>query len=200
MTNKRYGTKSGIKGFTLIELQLASMIALIILSAIIALYIFSWRSFTIGNAFLDVYANSRNASGWLTRDIRSASQVAPSHGSYTTTDNSIVLMVPSIDASGQVISSHYDYITYRLQGNDMYRIVEKDALSSRRNENSAVSSYCDSLVFSSGGTTLSNIGNLSTVNTVAIYLPINKSTVSLGGSGTGTESITPTTIVRLRNK
>lgn len=194
--------KSEIKGYTLIELQLASMIALIILSAIIALYIFSWRSFTIGSALLDVYSNSRNASGWLTRDIRSASQVVPSHESYTTTDNSIVLMIPSIDNSQppNVISSHYDYITYRLQGSDLYRIVQKDALSSRQNENGAISHYCSSLTFSSGGTTLSNIGNLSAINTVAIYLPINKSTISLGGSVGVAESIIPTTIVRLRNK
>lgn len=200
MMGRGYGVKSGIPGFTLVELQLASLVAIIVLSAIIALYIFSWRSFTIGSALLDVYANSRNASGLLTRDIRNASQVVPSHGSYTTTDNSIVLMVPSIDASKAIISAHYDYITYRLQNTDLYRIVEPDALSARQSENSIIARYCYSLTFSSGGTTLSNIANLSTVNTVAIYLPINKSTISLGGSGTGTESITPTTVVRLRNK
>lgn len=187
-------------GFTLIELQMASFISLIVLAAILSLYIFSWRSFTMGDAILDVYANSRNAAGWLTRDIRCAAQIVPSHGSYTTTDSSIVLKVPSIDATGQTISSYYDYITYRLQGSNMYRIVEKDALSSRQSENRIIARYCSSLTFSSGGVTLSNIGNLSTVNTVAIYLPINKAAISLSGSGTVVEAIIPTTIVRLRNK
>ncbi len=188
------------KGFTLLELQVASAIALITLSAVLALYLFSWRSFTIGNPLLDVYSNSRNASGWLTRDIRCAAQVVSSHGSYTTTDNSIVLMVPSIDSLGEVISPNYDYIIYKLQDTDLYRIVQKDASSSRANENRAIAHYCDSLTFSSGGVALSNIGNLSTVNTVAIYLPINKSTISLSGAGTVNESINPTTVVRLRNK
>lgn len=188
------------KAFTLVEVQVALFVAFITLLAALCLYIFSWRNFTTGSALLDVYANSRNASEWLTRDIRCAAQVVPSYGSYATTDNSIVLMVPSINASGQVISSHYDYIAYLLQGSDMYRIVQKDALSSRPNENSVKARYCASLTFSSGGVTLSNIANLSAVNTVAIYLPINKSTVSLSGAGQEVESITPTTVVKLRNK
>ena len=82
----------------------------------------------------------------------------------------------------------------------MRRIVDPDPLSARTAENRKIAAYCGSLVFSSGGDTLSNVGNLSTVNTVAIYLPINKVTVSLSGGGAVIESITPTTTVRLRNK
>lgn len=196
------------RGFTLIELQVASLISFITLLAILSLYLFSWRSFNIGDTLLDVYANSRNAIGWMTKDIRCAKQVVSSvaiAGSspvryYTTTDNSIVLMVPSIDSSGNAISTCYDHIIYLLEGSDMHRIVQKNPLSSRLNENKIIARYCSTLVFSSGGVTLSDIANLSVINTVAIYLPINKIAISLGGSGGVTESITPTTIVRLRNK
>lgn len=179
---------------------MASAIIIIALSAVLSLYLFSWRSFSVGNTLLDVYSNSRNASGWLTRDIRCAAQVVSSHGSYTTTDNTIVLMVPSIDASNQIISAHYDYIIYRLQGTDLYRIVQKDALSSRANSNGVIAHDCADLAFSSNGAGLSTIANLSTVNTVSIYLPINKMALSLSGTGTQTASISPTTIVRMRNK
>lgn len=189
------------RAFSLLELQIASAIGFIILAAVLTLYVFSWKNFNTGNVLLDVYANSRNASGWLTRDIRSAAQVIGNYGAYTTTDNSIILVVPSIDASGQPVGSqHNDYIIYQLQGSDLYRIVQSDPLSSRPNSNDVKAHYCSSLTFSSGGVTLSHVANLSTVNTIAIYLPINKSTISLGGTGTETESITPTTVVRLRNK
>jgi len=188
------------KGFTLIELQVASFVSMVVLLAILTLYVFALRSFTTGDALLDVYANSRNAIGWMMKDIRCAKQVIASHGAYTTTDSSIVLMVPSIDSSGNVISPCYDYITYRLQGSDMYRIVEKDPASARLAENRIIAKYCSSLVFSSGGNTLSSIGNLSTINTVAIYLPLNKATISLAGGNIINQSITPTTTVRLRNK
>jgi len=200
------------KAFTLIELQITSIIALIVLIAAFSLYISSWRSFNIGDTLLDVYANSRNAYGWLTKDIRCATQVVaqyPETGSpvYQTSDNAIVLKVPSIDASYNVIGSQYDYIIYRLLGSDLYRIVIPYSTgttpSSRLPVNSAIGHYCSSLTFSSGGQTLSyivNHGNLSTVNTVAIYLPINKTTISLSGAGTVNESINPTTVIRLRNK
>ena len=196
------------KGLTLVELQVASSIALIILSAALALYLFSWRSFTIGNALLDVYSNSRNASGWLTRDIRCATQVVPQYpetGSpaYQTGDHVIVLKVPSVDGSGNALNSSYDHIIYKLQDGDLYRIVQKDASSSRPNENRAIAHYCTSLTFRSGNYGLKYYADnniLSTINTVAIYLPINKSTISLSGAGMANESINPTTIVKLRNK
>jgi len=195
------------KAFTLVELQMASVIALITLLAIMSLYTFSWKNFTIGNNILDVYSNSRNAAGWLTRDIRSAAQIISSYSSYTTTDNRIVFTVPSIDSSGNVISSHYDYFVYQLAGTNLWRTIVKDGLSVRRNEtNRIIARYCSSLIFStwdplqSKNVTMSKVTNLSTINTVAIYLPINKSTISLGGGGGEIASINPTTIIRLRNK
>jgi hypothetical protein len=188
------------RGFTFSEFQVAIAIALLTLTAAASLYIFYWRTFVIGNNILDVYTNSRVAVEWIAMDIRRSAQVVSNHGSYTTTDHSIVLQSPSIDTYGNVISSKYDHITYQLQGSDLYRIVEKDASSARANGNRAIAHYCTSLNFSSGGTPLSEIANLSTVNTVGIYLPLNKLTLSLGGGGTETASITPTTVVKIRNK
>jgi Tfp pilus assembly protein PilW len=187
-------------GFTLIELQIAACISLITIAAAISLYLFYWRTFVIGNAALDVYSNSRIAIGLMARDIRCASQVVTNHGSYTTSNNTLVLQTPSINANGDTIPSHYDFITYKLQGSDLYKIAEVDASSARPAQNSAVAHYCTSLAFSSGGVGLSHISNLSTINTVAVYLPLNKVTVSISGAGTGNASISPTTIIRMRNK
>lgn len=204
MRTLEYGRLSGNRGFTLVELQVALFVSLITLLAIISMYLFSWRSFDTGSTLLDVYANSRNAIGWMMKDIRCAKQVVAnvtiSGTSYSTTDNSIVLMVPSVDSSGNVISTCYDYMVYFLQGSEMRRIVGTDPASSRANEDRVIAKYCSSLVFSSGGVPLSGIANLSTINTVAVYLPLNKVAISLSGSGTQIESIEPTTVVRLRNK
>jgi hypothetical protein len=109
-------------------------------------------------------------------------------------------MMPAIDGSDNCIPSLYDYIIYQLQGGSLYRIVFKDPASSRPNENRVVAKYCTSLTFSSNGTTLSNITNKSTINNIDIYLPINKSTISLSGAGQINESMNPTTVVKLRNK
>lgn len=190
------------KGFTLVEIQVAVLIALMVFIATFSLYIIYSKMFTTGSAILDVYANSRTAAALISRDIRWAAQVQASYGSYTTTDSSIVLKVPSIDSAGNIINAKYDQIIYKLQGTDLYRIVAPYASSSRPAANSAVAHNCASLTFSSSGVTLSNISssNLSTLNTIAIRLPINQAILSLSGSGTVIESITPTTVIKLRNK
>jgi hypothetical protein len=120
---------------------------------------------------------------------------------YQTGDSVIVLKVPSTDVDGYVVNGHYDHIIYRLDGGDLYRIVQKDASSSRSNENRVIARDCTSLAFRSGNYSLKHYADnntLSTINTVAIYLPINKSNVTLGK--TENEKINPTTVVRLRNK
>ena len=192
------------RGFTLVDLQFAVVIGALTLVAALSLYTFYWRTFVIGNTVLDVYSNSRIALEMISRDIRWATQVEESYTSggttYTTGDNVLVLMVPSIDASDNCIPSTYDYIIYQLQSGNLYRIVCKAASSARLSENRIVARYCTSLTFSCGGVTLSNIANKSTINNVDIYLPLNKTVLSLSGQGQAIESMYPTTIVKLRNK
>lgn len=219
------------KGFTLVELQVASAITLIVLLSIFALYIFSWRNFNTGNTLLDVYLNSRNASAWLARDIRCGRQVLKqitlnSGTTYYTDINtngdshSIVLMVLSIDKNGDSIldssgqiAPYYDYIVYQLQGSDLNRIVQIDSKfntlgdphyqqNGRNNEAKVMAHYCASLTFSFWDALGNKVTNLDpgTADIVAIYLPINKTTLSLSGTGIESESINPTTKVRLRNK
>lgn len=190
------------KGFTLVEIQIAMLIGVILFIATFSIYIMYSKTFTAGSIVLDVYSNSRIAIALMARDIRCASQVEASNGSYVTTDSCIVLKVPSVDSSGNTIGAKYDEIIYRLQGTSLYRIVVPSSYSARHASNRAVAYHCASLTFSSGGVTLSNISsaNLSNINTVAVSLPINKEIISLSGAGTVIESMTPTTIIKMRNK
>lgn len=200
ITMKKFKNNSGL---SLIDLQFAVVIGFITLIAALSLYIFYWHAFVSGNSMLDVYSNSRVALELISRDTRSASQVATSYTSgvtYTTGDNVLVLMIPAIDAAHNVIPSKYDYIIYQLQGGKLYRIVFKDPDSIRLNENRVVADYCTSLTFSYNGTTLSNVPNKSIIDNIDIYLPINKTTLSLSGQGQEVSSMNPTTIVKLRNK
>jgi hypothetical protein len=214
------------KGFTLVELNIASFITLLLFAALLSLYIVVWRSLTIGNTYLDTYAGSRNASGWLIRDVRCAAQVVkqyPETGSpvYQTDDHVIVLKVPSVHKdTNQIISSYYDYIIYyRLESGDLMRIVRTDQrfnnaedpyyTKSYREDDAnpvVITRYCKELTFSSFYTPTAEWKKLSfyddsmmkDINAISIYLPINKSNISLGV--TGTEKMNPTTVIRLRNK
>jgi len=197
-------------GFSLVEVLMVLVITVIIFLSVFSIYLLYSKTFTVGNVLLDIYSNSRTAAALLMRDIGSAAQVESSCASggvtYTTTDSSIVLKVPSVDSSGNIISDKFDEIVYRLSGSDLYRIVIPNLSapkpSRRPAVNRAVAHNCGSLTFSSGGVTLSNINgaDLSGLNTIAIRLPVNETVLSLSGAGTVTATMVPTTVVRLRNK
>lgn len=190
------------KGYLIFELNIAVFIAAIVFAVVLSIYISVWQMVANGNEYLSSYAGSRSAAGWMSRDIRCAAQVIKQYpetgtASYSTGDSVIVLKVPSIDSAGEVINSCYDHVVYRLSGSDLYRIVIKNASSSRSNENRIIARNCESLTFRSGDQDLQyyvDNDTLATIDTVSIYLPINKT------RGVIVESTNPTTIVRLRNK
>jgi prepilin-type N-terminal cleavage/methylation domain-containing protein len=208
------------RGFTLMELQVASLVMGLILVAAISIYIFSWRSFTTGNTVLDIYSNSRIAMGWMSKDIRWASQILPQStiiGGYTTSSNCAVLQVPSISGSGgnmAIIPSQYDEIIYYVQNGDLYQIVAPYTSGStpsvRPAQNRVVARNCNPATFykvdTANGTWtplstfISSGGNLSTVSNLGISLPVNETTLSLSGAVVRTTSVTPTTVIRLRNR
>jgi Tfp pilus assembly protein PilW len=209
------------KAFTLMELQIAAVIASLILIASISLYIFYWRGFATGNTVLDIYSNSRIAMGWMTQDIRWAAQMLPQStivGGYTTSSNCAVLQVPSITNSGGVVSvipSQFDEIIYYVDNaNEMHQRVCPNTAGStpsvRPAQNRTVASYCSPVTFYKVDTTnntwtplstfISGGGNLSTINNLGISLPVNETTLSLSGAVMRTTSTTPTVVVRLRNR
>ena len=210
------------KGFTIVEMQIASFIATIILVAAISLYIFYWRGFVIGNTVLDIYSNSRIAMSWAAKDIRLGAEILP-HSTIvtgrTTSNSCIVLQIPSIaNTAGvnSVIPSQFDEITYMVQNGNLRRIVDPYTTggnpSVRPHQDNTIARYCESVTFSKVDTSpgaftwtkLSDFigggGDLSTINNLGISLPINETTLSLSGIVTQKSSITPTMVVRLRNR
>lgn len=211
------------KGFTLVEFQVASIIASIIIIAALSLYIFYWHAFSTSDAFLNIYGNSRIAMLRLSKDIRGASQILTTSTlgtpTYTTSSSCVVLQVPSITVSSGIITiipSQYDNIIYNVVNNNLYEIVlpytAGAAPSARKASNGAVAKYCSSVTFyyvntaNNTWTPLSNFisggGSLANVTNLGISLPMNETILSFSGGGSGVQniSLSPNTIVRLRNK
>jgi hypothetical protein len=212
------------KGFTLVELSITSLIAMLIFAAALSLYISAWRSLTIGTTYLDSYAGARKASGWLIRDIKCAVQVKyqTDNATFQTGDHVIVLKVPSLHKdTKKIISAYYDYIIYtnRLESGDLMRIVQIDSRFTNaadpnynknyRNDatNDVITRHCKELTFSSWSKSTKKWEKLSSytddammkeINAISVYLPINEQNISIGG--TVTQKINPTTAIRLRNK
>ena len=99
--------RSDKSGYTVVEVLISVAVASVLFSVILFLYLRGQQSFDANRTYLDVYADARLAADWMAKDIKWATQVLPVWGGYTTSDNSLVLEVPAIDASGDIVSSLY---------------------------------------------------------------------------------------------
>ena len=187
-------------GFTLVEVLIAATLTTIVLGMALTMYISQQRNFLVGNEYIDIHQDARLAMDWLANDIRWGIAVESSYGGYSTSNSCIVLKVPSIDSSGDVvdINSDFDYIIYRLAGSNpaslKRRVYPKTGVSSRPSEDRLIAENIGSLTFSYGGTGLSSIGDLTTVT------EIESSLVTLGTVGDVNLSDRLETRVKLRNK
>jgi len=167
--------QKSIRGFTLVEIMIATGVSLIIVGIIVEVLMTSQRSFSTGVGLMRVHSNARLAMDQLTRDVKWARQIATSvtigGTTYTTGDNELVLEVPSLDASGEILAVTFDTIVYHLTGaspDQIERIVSPDGASSRLSEEKIVANEVTAFDLSSGGVGLSSIANLQSVNDISI--------------------------------
>lgn len=174
-----------LTGFSLIEVLIASAIGVVIMTVVVAAYVGGQRNFLTGVAFLDVHSDVRVAMDWIVRDIKWSNEIIPSYGAYTSTSggNELVLSVPSIDASYDIIDATYDTVVYTVSGSDLLRIVVPDAASARIAETHIVANNVNNLTFT-----------WTTGDTITVSLTIRRTILS-------TRNIDDTldTTVKLRN-
>jgi len=143
--------KKWTSAFTLVELLVAMGVATMIGSVIIAAFITGQRSFISGTNFLEIHGDVRVAMDWMVRDIKWASQtltsVTISTSTYFTGANELVLSVPSIDGSNDIITATFDTVVYTVTGTDLVRIVEPDVTSSRPADNKIIANNVNNIQF-----------------------------------------------------
>lgn len=122
-----------ISGFTLVEVLVAVAITSIFAGVITGVFISARNAFISNSAALEVHGANRLAMDWIVRDIKWANQTVPSvtisGTTYTTGINRLVLSVPGIDASGDIIEGVFDAVVYALNGTDLIRVVSPNAVS-----------------------------------------------------------------------
>jgi prepilin-type N-terminal cleavage/methylation domain-containing protein len=144
------GARGGRRGLTLIEVLVSLAIFSLMVVALLTLYTSGQRQFINGSLHSDVLEDSRYPLAWIGPDVRVATQVAASWGSYTTSSSELVLQVPSVSADGLIIDAEQDsdYIIYRLTGDSLERIVDaKDGVSARTDETRRLAAGISALSF-----------------------------------------------------
>jgi len=188
------------KGLTLIELLIVISLTALILLTLLSLYTTSQKYFVTESARADVIRDSRQVLLWISRDIKGACQVITSWDIYTSSNDCLILRVPSVDASGLIIDieSQFDYIIYRLNPsfpNRLERIIDaNDGVSAKVDGGRVLVTRVNSFLLSSEGVEFSSIADFTTVSSVDISL-----TASQDRYGR-TFQDTLNTVVKLRNK
>ncbi len=102
------------RGMTLVEMLIVVAISALVMIALMSLYMAGQKYFFNQNSRADTIEESRMPMSWISRDIRDADSVAvtSADGSYSTSANCLVLDVPSIDATGLIITGSLDNIIY----------------------------------------------------------------------------------------
>lgn len=89
-----------------------------------------------------------------------------SEGTYGSSAGALVLELPSIDASGVLISGHDDYAAFYASGTAAYRLIDADAASARHSGTTKLGENVRSLVFTYNNADVSQADQV-TVDVVA---------------------------------
>lgn len=140
-----------MKGFTFIELIITMGISSIIGVLLLVIIVNSTGVFYKQSSKLSQGLNINDAFSKIIGNIKQASSIAVSYinGSTTYTSGPIqlVLKIPSIDSSGNIILNTYDYFVYFLDQNTFRLKTFPDALSARKSLDQIFSTSVDSLNF-----------------------------------------------------
>lgn len=138
-------------GFTLIEVLVSMAIAIVAGGLLVVIIVNSAGLFYKESSKLQEGLNINDALSKVRGTIKESSLVASNYTSgsttYTSSDQQLVLKVPSFDLSNNIISNTYDYFVFFLDQNKLRFKTFPDSLSSRKAQDQIFSTNVDNLIF-----------------------------------------------------
>lgn len=185
-----------MRGLTLVEVLIAMGIATIVGGLLLVIMVNSAGLFYKQSSKVEQGLGINDALAKVRQTIKETSSIAASYtdGSttYTSGEQQIVLKIPSIDGSGNVISNTFDYFVFFLDQTKLRFKIFKDATSTRGVANQIFSTNVDSLKFQYLDLTGAEVTPISAVK-VRITLTLKQK------AGAGYEQNTATSEANLRN-
>ncbi|MDE1919226.1 MAG: type II secretion system protein [Patescibacteria group bacterium] len=172
--------QSAARAFTLLE----TMIVIALAAGMMTTLGFLIYNFNGTSAYEQTLSQSSGSASAVLREVESlvlpADAVLQTHTfsstTYTSTSTSIVLEIPSIDSSGNVISSTYDYAAFYTSGTNAYRLLQANASSKRASGTKLLSSSVKTLTFSYNNTDFTKVS--STTVDIQTQAQVKQNTVS----------------------
>jgi Tfp pilus assembly protein PilW len=142
------------RGASLLEISVSIGIASMVFAIVGAIFIAQGRYFAIEDAIAQTQYNAFQVIDTAGLYVLSASSVLGSRTingtDYTTGTSTLVVRLPSLDASGAILASTYDYIAIGVSATDPTRFVvdiDADANSVRRDATRLPAALVDKLIF-----------------------------------------------------
>lgn len=140
------------KGITLVEALITLAIALVVGALLLVIMVNSAGLFYQQSGKLEQGLNLNDALLNIKETVRGASNVAatyPPTGSptYTSGANQMVLKIPSIDSSGNIISGIFDYFVFFKEAGKLRFKTFPDSQSARLAQDQIFTTNLDNLVF-----------------------------------------------------
>lgn len=138
-------------GFSLIEAIFALAIFIFVLVTFVVLYINFSKFYDRQQTEIKIGDSAREAVKELQNAALQADQIVASHTfsgtAYSTGQHAVVLEMPSVDGSGNIISGKHDYVVFYVTGGNLFRIVQADAASNRTSGQNQLSDAVSALTF-----------------------------------------------------
>lgn len=150
-----------LRAFTLVEILVVLAIVSFIVAAITDLLLHYNSTLTLQQATIDVDMSANQVVYEVEQAALQASAISASHtfgsATYYSGSSALVLQVPSIDSSGNIISGSNDYIAFfATSTTNAYEVVDAAVGSSRGDTTRLLSDVLSTLTFTYGTTTPAN--------------------------------------------
>jgi Tfp pilus assembly protein PilV len=129
-------SRSGNSGFTIIEIVIVIFLTSILLLGLFSLYewhatMYNYEEITVRvaesgrNAMQAMYANTAQAYRVLATSTVNSTL-------YSSGPSTLVLQIPAIDSSSNIVVGKWDYAAFHSSGTNLYMDISADAASSRK--------------------------------------------------------------------
>ncbi len=151
------------RAFTLIETIIVVAISVIMMIAL-TLMIYTFNN---SSSYEQASAQSSGSASTVIREAESlvlpADAVLQSYafsgGTYTSASTSLVLEIPSVDSSGDIIANAHDYAAFYSVGTNAYRLLQTNASSARTPGTKLLSTTLQSLTFTYNNTDFTKVSS-----------------------------------------
>lgn len=153
------------RGFTLTETVITISLSVLALLALVNLFFIFNSIYGYQQAFIATAGSAGAAINSFEAAILPANHVLASHAFSGTTYSSgamtLVLELPTIDNSGNIVYGAKDYIVFYASSTKLYRLVQADAQSARSSGLTQLSATLNSLSFTYDNVNFAQVTNVT---------------------------------------